>query len=510
VSWLPWHFFTKLTSSTLEITLILRHTDGLPYGEPSVQIAARTQVFNNCSPFWATPDKSDNNRMELLLILLLCISHVFATPVQRPLISGEDLNWAAADCSSSINEDGLGNNTICIQQVWDPVIDGDINGAPLNNQFCGYMVPAGKNPVKLFFWLVMSETDPTKDPLVLCRFMNFAEHVNLLMMQPVTELKLTRLSGMNGGPGSSSLYGIFSQWGPRIINYDRKDQVEFKNNPFRMTEKLNWVFLEQPSGVGFSRGRRNVRDSMTAAIDISNFITTLFLPTTIFRRNDVQVSFAGREFHIAGESYAGHWVPAIGSYLVDKKKLRTINLKSLIVGNAWIDSALLGDATFKLLCGASPSLILPEPSPGATASNCTSMPHWISICKAAINACRSGTGPCDTYYWDCNDAWSDGWGVKFGRNIYDATQDANSQTEVNTFLKTKFTAFMNNRDRKPRFGVPRDIRWKLDDDPMYFRFQSSGDILRSFIPEVQDILNANIDILFYAVRYIHHILFHTR
>ena len=311
--------------------------------------------------------------MELLLILLLCISHVFATPVQRPLISGEDLNWAAADCSSSINEDGLGNNTICIQQVWDPVIDGDINGAPLNNQFCGYMVPAGKNPVKLFFWLVMSETDPTKDPLVLCRFMNFAEHVNLLMMQPVTELKLTRLSGMNGGPGSSSLYGIFSQWGPRIINYDRKDQVEFKNNPFRMTEKLNWVFLEQPSGVGFSRGRRNVRDSMTAAIDISNFITTLFLPTTIFRRNDVQVSFAGREFHIAGESYAGHWVPAIGSYLVDKKKLRTINLKSLIVGNAWIDSALLGDATFKLLCGASPSLILPEPSPGATASNCTSM-----------------------------------------------------------------------------------------------------------------------------------------
>ena len=172
MSWLPWHFFTRLTSSTLEITLILRHTDGLPYGELSVQVAARTQVFNNCSPFWVIPDKSYNNEMELVLILLLCILHVLATPVQRPLISGEDLDWAGADCSLSINEDGLGNNTICIQQVWDPVIDGDINGAPLNNQFCGYMVPAGRNPVKLFFWLVMSETDPAKDPVVLCKYLH--------------------------------------------------------------------------------------------------------------------------------------------------------------------------------------------------------------------------------------------------------------------------------------------------------------------------------------------------
>ncbi|PVH85294.1 alpha/beta-hydrolase [Cadophora sp. DSE1049] len=412
--------------------------------------------------------------MALFLVLFFCFSRIFASPLQRPLISGEDLDWTAAECSSSFSENGIGNNTICVQKVWDPVIDGDINGAPVNNQFCGYMIPAGtgKNPVKLFFWVVMSETDPTKDPVVLW---------------------------MNGGPGSSSLYGLFNQWGPRIINRARTDAVVFMTNQFRMTEKLTWVFLEQPSGVGYSRGRANVKDSQTAAIDISTFISTLFLPSTKFKLNVNQVSFAGRDFHIAGESYAGHWIPAIGSYLVNKKKLANINLKSFLIGNPWTDAALAGEATYKLLCGPAPFLTLPGSTPATIQSNCSQMPQWISDCKAAIQECRRpGKKPPCVYYGACQDAWSETWADKFGRNVYDANEDQASLDARNLFFKDKWTPFMNERTRKIRFGVPTSVTWHLGNQAMMTRFDRSGDQVKSFIPEVQDILNAGFDFLFYA------------
>ncbi|KAK0109111.1 hypothetical protein ONS96_002938 [Cadophora gregata f. sp. sojae] len=304
---------------------------------------------------------------------------------------------------------------------------------------------------------------------------------------------------MNGGPGSSSLYGLFNQWGPRIINRARTDAIEFIANPSRMTEKLTWVFLEQPSGVGYSRGRANVKDSKTAAIDISTFISTLFLPSTVFKYHGAQISFQGRDFHIAGESYAGHWIPAVGSYMVKKKKLANISLKSFMIGNPWTDAALAGDATFKLFCGPVPLVTLPGADPADIRSNCSQMPQWISDCQKAIAECRrpDRKKPC-SYYGACQDAWSETWAAKFGRNIYDAAETQASLEASNKFLKDKWTPFMNEPTRKDRFLVPRSYTWNMNNREMMIRFDQSGDQTKSFIPEIQDILNAGFDFLLYA------------
>jgi cathepsin A (carboxypeptidase C) len=40
-------------------------------------------------------------------------------------------------------------------------------------------------------------------------------------------------------------------------------------------------------------------------------------------------NFIGRPIYITGESYAGHYIPAIGSYLVEKVKQK-ISIKNLI------------------------------------------------------------------------------------------------------------------------------------------------------------------------------------
>lgn len=69
---------------------------------------------------------------------------------------------------------------------------------------------------------------------------------------------------------------------------------------------------------------------------------------------------------------------------------------------------------------------------------------------------------------------------------------------------------MNDAARKDRFHVPQSITWKLSNGDMNERFRLSGDYVRSYIPEVQDILNAGIDFFFYAVSYSEKYIFRFR
>ena len=44
----------------------------------------------------------------------------------------------------------------------------------------------------------------------------------------------------------------------------------------------------------------------------------------------------GRDFYITGESYAGHYIPAISAYLANSDN-KDINLKGSAIGNGWVD-----------------------------------------------------------------------------------------------------------------------------------------------------------------------------
>lgn len=148
--------------------------------------------------------------------LLLFIAIASTTPIQSPLLSGEQLDWSNADCSSSTD-----NNTVCIQEVFNPVADPDIFPIVVQTHFCGYIqVNNDANPTKLFFWLVLSERNPATDPVVLWT---------------------------NGGPGSSSVaYGLFSQWGPYLVErLSPAPGVRFKSNPNRLTKTMVCISINR-------------------------------------------------------------------------------------------------------------------------------------------------------------------------------------------------------------------------------------------------------------------------
>ncbi|RDX63177.1 Serine carboxypeptidase-like 40, partial [Mucuna pruriens] len=138
---------------------------------------------------------------------------------------------------------------------------------------------------------------------------------------------LPLLLWLNGGPGCSSLaYGAMEELGPFRVNSDGKT---LHKNRYSWNYAANILFLESPAGVGFSYSNKStdyhsIGDRKTAA---DNYV---FLMNWLERFPE----YKNRDFYIAGESYAGHYVPQLAHNILyhNKKANKTIiNLKGIMV-----------------------------------------------------------------------------------------------------------------------------------------------------------------------------------
>ena len=97
--------------------------------------------------------------------------------------------------------------------------------SPCFNHSSGYLSTGTSRDTHLFYWYHEAVADPKSKPLLLW---------------------------LNGGPGCSSLGGMFTELGPFIVQ--KTLNVTF--NPYSFNKVANVLFLEQPAGVGFSDLRR--------------------------------------------------------------------------------------------------------------------------------------------------------------------------------------------------------------------------------------------------------------
>lgn len=210
-------------------------------------------------------------------------------------------------------------------------------GQPVNvefNQYSGYVTVNQQAGRALFYWLVEAPTSrsPESRPLVLW---------------------------LNGGPGCSSVaYGSAEEIGPFRI---RPDGKTLYFNPYAWNKLANLLFLESPAGVGFSYSNTS-SDLYTAgdqrtAEDAYTFLVNWF---------ERFPQYKYRDFYIAGESYAGHYVPQLSQVVYQKNKgikNPVINFKGFLVGNAvtddyndyvgtfeyWWTHGLISDSTYQTL-----------------------------------------------------------------------------------------------------------------------------------------------------------------
>ncbi|KAE8727476.1 Serine carboxypeptidase-like 39 [Hibiscus syriacus] len=151
--------------------------------------------------------------------------------------------------------------------------------------------------------------------------------------QHYSKESLPLLLWLNGGPGCSSLaYGAMEELGPFRVHSNGKTLYR---NRYSWNYAANVLFVESPAGVGFSYSNatsdyEKSGDSKTA---VDNYV---FLLNWLVRFPE----YKNREFYIAGESYAGHYVPQLAHTILQhniKANQTLINLKGILIGNAVIN-----------------------------------------------------------------------------------------------------------------------------------------------------------------------------
>jgi cathepsin A (carboxypeptidase C) len=172
---------------------------------------------------------------------------------------------------------------------------------PSVNQTAGYIDASSGlfSRTKYFFWLFDSKSDPANDPLIMW---------------------------LSGGPGCSSQLALLAENGPCSVTTSG-DGTNI--NPYSWHSKANVMWVDQPAGTGFSTGL-GTHDEAGVAANMYVFLQGFFQQFPRFQNSD---------FYIFGESYAGHYVPAIGHEIWEgNKKLQrgavTIPMKGIAMATA--------------------------------------------------------------------------------------------------------------------------------------------------------------------------------
>ncbi|XP_047999583.1 venom serine carboxypeptidase-like [Leguminivora glycinivorella] len=135
---------------------------------------------------------------------------------------------------------------------------------------------------------------------------------------------------LQGGPGGSSMFGLFQENGPIAVQNGK-----IVPRIYHWALNYHLLYIDNPVGAGFSF-TNNVNglctDETQVGEQLYSTLTQFFQLFPELQKND---------FFITGESYAGKYVPALAYTIMKKnssKSLKTnVNLKALMIGGAWIN-----------------------------------------------------------------------------------------------------------------------------------------------------------------------------
>jgi len=177
---------------------------------------------------------------------------------------------------------------------------GKVNGV----QYAGFLNTSHHNAY-LYYWFYESQRKPS-DPIVVW---------------------------FQGGPGCSSLGGLFSEYlGPYLL----QDNLSLTSNPHTWTRTASLLVIDQPVGTGLSYSTDGY--VVKNEDDVANDVYMAF--STFFQRYP---QYQSNQLFLFGESYAGHYIPAIGYKILQENKKGTIPkipLAGLGIGDGWTDPIL--------------------------------------------------------------------------------------------------------------------------------------------------------------------------
>ncbi|KAH7084019.1 putative carboxypeptidase S1 [Paraphoma chrysanthemicola] len=171
-------------------------------------------------------------------------------------------------------------------------------------QYSGYL-SVGNN-LDMWFWFFEARNSPTTAPLA---------------------------AWFNGGPGCSSMIGLFQENGPCKFELGAQNTKPI-NNTFSWNNNVNMLYIDQPVEVGFSMGNSSAISTDTASPYVWTFLQAFYAAFPTYK---------SRDFGIFTESYGGHFGAAFTKYIQEQNRAKAgehINIVALGINNGWHDSII--------------------------------------------------------------------------------------------------------------------------------------------------------------------------
>ena len=181
---------------------------------------------------------------------------------------------------------------------------------------------------------------------------------------------------INGGPGSSSMIGLFQELGPCFVDIDGNPY----DNPYSWSNVSNMLFIDQPTQTGFSYSipvpmytdpitgaqvrlpDNNCPDYAGGACSTSSYYnltltqnsSTAAAPNmwkTIQGFMGALPQYSRGEFFFATESYGGHYAPIFNEYFAKQNDdlpegAKAIDIGGVLIGNGWYDPLIQYEAFY--------------------------------------------------------------------------------------------------------------------------------------------------------------------
>ena len=177
---------------------------------------------------------------------------------------------------------------------------------PLTEQYSGYVtLSSNAESPAMYYYLVRADHATPATPVILW---------------------------LNGGPGASSFYGFFTENGP----YTLDAKLKLHDNPSGWNHKFNYLIFDQPLGVGYSAPKKGytLKNQAQATHELYLALQAIYLKYPDLRQ---------RKLFIAGESYAGRYIPEVAIEILQHNFLAqqpSIPLAGIILGDAWVNPLL--------------------------------------------------------------------------------------------------------------------------------------------------------------------------
>ncbi|OCK73133.1 putative carboxypeptidase S1 [Lepidopterella palustris CBS 459.81] len=322
------------------------------------------------------------------------------------------------------------------------------------NQYSGYL-SVGTN-MNMWFWFFEARSNPTTAPLA---------------------------AWFNGGPGCSSMIGLFQENGPcHFVNGASTPSL----NPYSWNTYANMIYIDQPIGVGFSYGTDSVTSTVTAAPYVWKLLQAFYAQFP---------QYENRDFGLFTESYGGHYGPEFAHYFQQQNAAidagtvtgQKIPIVALGINNGWFDPAIQEKAYIQFSYNNTYQSLISKSDYDSYMST------YESDCLPAIQACASSGSNSDCSNADntCYNEIEGPLSQVADFDVYDIREPSNDPYPPSTY-----STYLTKSSVVKAIGAKSTYQ-ECPNAP-YNKFATTGDDARSFLDTLSAVVSTGLTTLIWA------------